>query len=152
MLFVNVVGARGNAHAAHARTARVCGSASQPRARAVARPAAAALTRRQAENESPELLAPPPRQPRVDASDASSAKSEQQPSDLMQGDLVRPRDPSSLRTESERRRNASVKSVRSIRKPRRLKSDELNWDELDSQPLVRPFVDPATGEETVSPG
>ncbi|KAA8496027.1 hypothetical protein FVE85_2182 [Porphyridium purpureum] len=61
--------------------------------------------------------------------------------------LVRPRDPSELRTESERRRNSPVKPVRSIRKRRRLKSDELDWDALDSQPLVRRPVDPATGED-----
>lgn len=56
-----------------------------------------------------------------------------------------PNDPSSLRTESERRRNSPPKPLR--RRRRRRGDDDLDWDAMESVPIVRPDAPPESGED-----
>lgn len=57
-----------------------------------------------------------------------------------------PRDPTDLRSESERRRNQPPKPLRR-RTRRRQVDDPLDWDKLPSVPLVRPEATPESGED-----
>lgn len=58
-----------------------------------------------------------------------------------------PNDPSELRTESERRRNSPPKPMRRRRR-RRSSAEDLDWDRLDSVPLVRSNrATPESGED-----
>lgn len=56
-----------------------------------------------------------------------------------------PNDPSSLRTESQRRRNSPPKPLR--RRRRRREEESLDWDAMESIPLVRPDASPESGED-----
>ncbi|PXF43178.1 hypothetical protein BWQ96_07122 [Gracilariopsis chorda] len=57
-----------------------------------------------------------------------------------------PNDPTSLRTESQRRRNSPPKPLRR-RQRRRNEPDPLEWDKLESVPLVRSDASPESGED-----
>jgi len=61
--------------------------------------------------------------------------------------LVRPKDPSELRTESERRRISPVHSVRRRRKKRIQALDEEEWDNMETIPLVKKMASPESGED-----
>lgn len=59
---------------------------------------------------------------------------------------ARPNDPTSLRTESDIRRNQPVKPLR--RRPRRRTApDPIDWDNIPSVPVVRPSSSPESGED-----
>jgi len=62
--------------------------------------------------------------------------------------LQRPNDPTLLRTESERRRKGPTSEK--LRRRRRSKvqdDDNLDWDKMETRPLVKPRADPQTGED-----
>lgn len=58
-----------------------------------------------------------------------------------------PNDPSELRTESERRRNSPPKPLRRRRRRRGDDGANLDWEAMTSVPLVRPDVNPESGED-----
>mmetsp|Transcript_12133 Transcript_12133/g.26521 ORF Transcript_12133/g.26521 Transcript_12133/m.26521 type:complete len:257 (-) Transcript_12133:966-1736(-) len=72
---------------------------------------------------------------------------EEKPASLFENQLQRPRDPSEIRTESENRRHEPVGAVRRRRRRRRLQSDELDWDNMETVPLVKKPADPKSGED-----
>uniref|UniRef100_A0A7S0ZAQ5 Uncharacterized protein n=1 Tax=Timspurckia oligopyrenoides TaxID=708627 RepID=A0A7S0ZAQ5_9RHOD len=94
----------------------------------------------------PKLVAPSP--PSAPSSPVEESVQTVNVIEEKQVELEKPRDPSELRTESERRRNSPVHTVRRRRRRRKLISDELgDWDAMESRPLVQKPVDPATGED-----
>lgn len=58
-----------------------------------------------------------------------------------------PNDPTSLRTESQRRRNSPPKPLKRRRRRRQTEFDADAWDKLDSVPLVRSDAPPESGED-----
>eukprot|EP00188_Purpureofilum_apyrenoidigerum_P000490 Plantae.Rhodophyta-Purpureofilum_apyrenoidigerum.ctg12124.p2 GENE.Plantae.Rhodophyta-Purpureofilum_apyrenoidigerum.ctg12124~~Plantae.Rhodophyta-Purpureofilum_apyrenoidigerum.ctg12124.p2 ORF type:complete len:207 (-),score=38.25 Plantae.Rhodophyta-Purpureofilum_apyrenoidigerum.ctg12124:889-1509(-) len=62
--------------------------------------------------------------------------------------LRRPNDPTELQTESERRRKGPTsKNLRRRRMSRGADNEELDWDNMETRPLVKPKADPQTGED-----
>ncbi|KAI0566792.1 hypothetical protein FGB62_6g153 [Gracilaria domingensis] len=57
-----------------------------------------------------------------------------------------PNDPTNLRTESQRRRNSPPKPMRRRRR-RQEDDDPVDWDKLESIPLVRRDASPESGED-----